>query len=181
MALSEKKLVRISKKYYRSIYELAFAKTRKKEDSLDIAQETFLVLLEKADELNEHNIGSWLCCVCLNKVKEYRRVIAAEEQYIERNEELENIPAPELSELMSEDVDLFNSIQKRILSLLTSDEQRVFVELFIEQKDISLFAEENNITLAAAKTRKSRLKKKAMNLYKAGRFLLLVLSFKYFF
>lgn len=169
------------KQYYPDVYKYAFAKTRNKEAALDLTQDTFLTFLQKAPGLEGSKILSWLICVCANKVKEYFRTQNREKNYVSI-EEIENIPAAENATDDGFDyITAFNEVQKRILALLTPEEQKEFIDLFIKKKDIRIFAEENDISENAANVRKSRLKKKAKQLYKNTYFLFIVLYFKIFY
>lgn len=179
MSISKKKMKMIAERYYTDVYKFAFARTRDKEIALELAQETFITFIEKQEKLNDDNICAWLICVCDNKIKEYFRKQKTEKSFVSI-EEISDLPSISDFETLPETDDMFSVVQKRILALLTPEEQKAFIELFLKKKDVKIFAEENGISESAANTRKSRLKKKAKKLYKDTYFLFLVVSFKIF-
>lgn len=178
--MTESEIKTAAEQYYPDVYRFAFAKTRNKEAALDLTQETFLTFLQKAQGLEDDKISAWLICVCANKCKEYFRAKKKELNYVSIEEigDLSDEDTPE--ETATDPEELFNAVQKKILTLLTPAEQKEFIELFIQKKEIRIFAEENNISENAANVRKSRLKKKVKQLYKNTCFLFLVLYFKIF-
>lgn len=182
MSLSKKEVKRITELYYADVYKFAFAKMREKEAALEITQETFVVFFEKSEKLKDEEIKKWLICVCANKVKEYFRKQNSARNYVSISD-AEDMPyydrydAAETAFADGDDRDVFDEVQRRILALLTPEEQRVFVELFFAKKDIKIFAEEENISENAAAARKSRLKSKVKRLYKDTYFLLFVILF----
>lgn len=180
LSISKKEAKEIAELYHNNIYKFAFAKTRDRETALDLTQETFLCFIEKSPQLEKEKILSWLTCVCANKIKELFRE-QTEKQKTVSLDDIENIcePDPALDAVEEQGI-CFNEVQKRILSLLTPEEQSIFIELFINRTDIKIFAEENNISETAANARKSRLKKKAKSLYRNTYFFVLVISFKFF-
>lgn len=179
MPIPAENVKKLADLYYTDIYKFACAKTRNKDIALEITQQTFLTFIEKAPALNDDKILPWLICVCANKVKESIRKESAEKMFVSLDE-IGEIAAPDIFDAITEDVNMFNEVQQKILAILTPEEQKAFIALFIKKKDIRIFAEENGISENVASTRKSRLKKKALALYKNTYFMLLVICFKLF-
>lgn len=179
MALTDKQAELLMKQLYEKMYMFACARCRNREVALDITQEALLVFWKKRRSIEYDDSVRWLYRTTWNKINEYLRKNGVEKNFVSLDSA--NLSYTEnFSDITDESDEMFTEVQKRILGLLTDEERRVFIALFIQKKDISLFAEEEGISYNAASERKSRLKKKAKQLYKDTYFLLLVLSFKYF-
>ena len=158
MSMSEE---RIAEKYYPDIYKFCCAKCRNENVAQDITQETFLLFINKFDELTDINIRSWLLSVANNKLREYFRKSQIENTFVcVDNVEISTFDSYEYDKI---DVDeLFDDVQKKILNILNDKEKELFIKLYIEKENIDLIAKELDITYGNLRTRKSRLKNKTM-------------------
>lgn len=182
MALKKHDVNKVTDLYYEDVYKFVCSKCRDKETALEITQDTFLLFCQKKDKLVNKNIRAWLLSVAWNKCNEYFRKNKKELNYVPIEDVEDKIFVTEEYAITEEQfIDSLDEVQKRILDLLTDEEKRLFIALFINKKDIKLFAWEENISESAALMRKSRLKKKALKLYKDTYFLWLVIVFKIFY
>ena len=112
---------RIAEKYYPDIYKFCCAKCRNENVAQDITQETFLLFINKFDELTDINIRSWLLSVANNKLREYFRKSQIENTFVcVDNVEISTFDSYEYDKI---DVDeLFDDVQKKILNILNDKE-----------------------------------------------------------
>ena len=170
---------RIAEKYYPDIYKFCCAKCRNENVAQDITQETFLLFINKFDELTDINIRSWLLSDANNKLREYFRKSQIENTFVcVDNVEISTFDSYEYDKI---DVDeLFDDVQKKILNILNDKEKELFIKLYIEKENIDLIAKELDITYGNLRTRKSRLKKKIKGSLGHLYFFIFVFSFKIF-
>lgn len=170
---------RIAEEYYSDVYKFCCAKCRNEDVAKDITQETFLLLVNKIDELSDSNIRSWLLTVANNKLHEYFRKSQIENSFVSIDDV--EISAFDSYEHDKIDVDkIFDDVQKRILNILNDKEKELFIKLYIEKKNVNLVAEELNISYDNLRTRKSRLKRKVKGSIGHLYFFILVFIFKIF-
>ena len=170
---------RIAEKYYPDIYKFCCAKCRNESVAQDITQETFLLFINKFDELTDINIRSWLLSVANNKLREYFRKSQIENTFVcVDNVEISTFDSYEYDKI---DVDeIFDDVQKKILHILNDKEKELFIKLYIEKKNVDLITKEMDITYENLRTRKSRLKKKVKGSLGHLYFFVFVFSFKFF-
>lgn len=170
---------RIAEKYYPDVYKFCCAKCRNEDVAQDITQETFLLLIDKIDELSDTNIRSWLLSVANNKLREYFREKQIENDFVSVDDV--EIPAFDRYEHNEVDVDeIFDDVQKKILGILNNKEKELFIKLYIEKKNVNLVTKEMNISYENLRTRKSRLKRKVKKSIGHLYFFMFVFSFKIF-
>ena len=168
----------IAEKYYPDIYKFCCAKCRNEDVAQDITQETFLLLVNKIDELTDINIRSWLLCVANNKLHEEFRSSQIENGFVCSDVE---IPMFDRYEQGKADIDeIFDDVQKKILNILNDKEKELFIKLYIEKKSINLITKELDITYDNLRARKSRLKRKVKKSIGHLYFFALVFIFKIF-
>lgn len=65
----------IFEQHWKMVFDIAYRKTGRKQEALDIVQEIFAMLWEKRDQLKIHgDIGPWLAGTAKNKVIDWYRV-----------------------------------------------------------------------------------------------------------
>lgn len=169
----------ITEKYYSDVYKFCCSRCRNADAAQYITQDTFLLFVDKFDELTEKNIRSWLFTVANNKLHDYFR-----EQKIENNFVcVDDVKIPSFDDYENENIDIdaiFDDVQKKILNLLNDKERDIFIKLYIEKKSPDLIVNELNITYENYRTRKSRLQRKVKNSIGHLYFFALVCSFKIF-
>lgn len=168
----------IAEKYYPDIYKFCCAKCRNADAAQDITQETFLLFVNKAGELTDDNIRSWLLTAANNKLCEYFRKNQIEDGFVSIDEV--DIPVFDSYEHDKAEVVTFDDIQRKILNVLNDSERELFIKLYIEKKSVNLLSEEMDISYDNLRTRKSRLKKKIKRSVGHIYFFILVFSFKFF-
>lgn len=168
----------IAEKYYPDVYTFCCARCRDEDLAQDITQETFLLLINKADELTDINIRSWLLSVANNKLCAYFRKNKAENNFVSVYDV--EIPISDVYEEVDTDI-VFDEVQKKILNMLKGKERELFIKLYIEKKSVSLITKEMDITYENLRTRKSRLKSKVKKSVGHLYFFILVFSFKIFY
>lgn len=169
----------IAEKYYPDIYKFCCAKCRNEDVAQDITQETFLLLVNKIDELTDINIRSWLLCVANNKLHEYFRSSQIENGFVCIDDV--EIPTFDRYEQGKADIDeIFDDVQKKILNILNDREKELFIKLYIEKKSVNLITKELDITYDNLRARKSRLKRKVKKSIGHLYFFVLVFIFKIF-
>lgn len=171
----------IIRKYYPDIYKFCCARCRETETAMDITQETFLLFIEKKDELTDKNIRAWLLTVANNKLHDYFRKNTVEKNYVS----LDDVEIPIFDDYdLNEDGEVYefspDKVQEKILNILNDKEKELFIKLCIEKKSVSLIMEDMNLSEVNFRARKSRLKKKIKNSFSHIKLLIFVLSFKFF-
>lgn len=181
MGLSKAEIEEITNCNYDDMYKFCVSKTKDIEIASEITQETFLTFFKKADKLENINIRGWLYKTAGNQTKSY---------FKKHNLENENIPFDdceniETTESFEENISeeefeaLLTKAQRKILSVLTEDEKKVFIKLYIEKKAVRVVSEELGITENNVYVKSHRIKKKSKNVISTIDLLISVFIFKY--
>lgn len=135
MGLSKAEIEEITNRYYNDVYKFCVSRCGYKEDGADITQSVFLLFMQRADDLENKRIKSWLISVAGLKVKEYFRQKEKDCSYLRYEDCADIIDDNQENEKFIEDFErLLNDTQKRILSILTEKEKAVFIKRFIEKR-----------------------------------------------
>lgn len=146
---------KLIKEYAPSVYRVALARTGDAELAQDVAQQTFLMLLEKEPKFSyKEQLKVWLIrTACKLAASELRRFDNS------RTVPLDGIAAPSINdELTFELTDL--------LSRLPETMREVTVMFYIEDMSIRDIAKAMELTPATVKTRLSRARKAIEKVYK---------------
>lgn len=142
-------LVEYIKENQNKLYKVAYTYTRNQELALDVVQEAITKALENIDKLrNEEFVKTWFYRILINEalknIKKNKKIVEYElmenEHYLQSNEEM-----------IVENIDVYNNIQKLNDKLKTVIILRFFENLKIEE--IALITKTNTSTV------KSRLYK----------------------
>lgn len=94
---------KIYNEYFKIVYRYVLSLSRDPELSEDIAQDTFLKALKKADELEEgDNVKGWLCVIARNLYYKHYNTEKRHEEIIGENRDEDLAPDPE-SEVVKAD------------------------------------------------------------------------------
>ncbi|MDD6800018.1 MAG: sigma-70 family RNA polymerase sigma factor [Firmicutes bacterium] len=181
MGLSKAEIEEITNRHYDDIYKFCVSKTKDIDVASDITQEAFLALFKKADKLRNINIRAWLYKTAGIQIKAYFRNQKHENEQLplEDCEDMETTQG--VAETISEEEfeALLTKAQKKILSVLTEDEKKVFIKLYIEKKTVRVVSEELGITENNVYVKSHRIKKKSKKIISTVDLLIRVLAFKY--
>lgn len=139
-------------KYYDTVYKYVYREIPNRQVAEDIAQDTFLIALEKKEEFLVHPAPMlWLLRTARNKMLElYRRM---------RYWEFE--PLVEKGELAREDpLYEYKEIHLSALAILDEEEWMLFKRRYMYDDTVSELAEELGITDNNMRVRFSRIRKK---------------------
>ena len=123
---------KVVKQYYGDVYKFCCSRCRDSRIAEDITQETFLVLMQRKDELTDQNICAWLINVANNKLHEWYRQKTLETSHISL-EDLFVPPSDAFAEIDDEEeVDedkALDAVQQKILNLLNDKEKELFIKI----------------------------------------------------
>lgn len=161
--LDKETIEKIAEECYSYVYSFCYTYTiGNKVAAEDITQDVFLLLQEKAENLNDGNIKAWLISVARLKIKEHFRDV--QERYkILTYEDGMGIDADIFAVVDDYFRDSDEKIEKCkavILKSLTKSEMELYRKIYIEKKKHAVVAAEMNITENAVGVRAVRLRKK---------------------
>ena len=181
MGLSKAEIEEITNRHYDDIYKFCVSKTKDIDVASDITQEAFLAFFKKADKLENISIRAWLYKTAGIQIKAYFKNQKHENEQISLTD-CENIEsAKAFAENISEEEfeALLTKAQRKILSVLTEDEKRVFIKLYIEKKTVRVVSEELGLTENNVYVKSHRIKKKSKKIISTVDLLISILAFKY--
>ena len=128
MKISEKQFDYVYNEYAKELYNIAYGYTRNRDDSIDIMQNAYVVLLEsnKKFESNEH-IKYFLIRVTINKSLDLLKS-ASKKRVIKNNDVVVNFPETKKEELpydLSEIVNTLPEKYKTIIILHYYDDMKI--------------------------------------------------------
>lgn len=128
MKISEKQFDYVYNEYAKELYNIAYGYTRNRDDSIDIMQNTYVVLLEsnKKFESNEH-IKYFLIRVTINESLDLLKS-ASKKRVIKNNDVVVNFPETKKEELpydLSEIVNTLPEKYKTIIILHYYDDRKI--------------------------------------------------------
>lgn len=153
----------ISELYYDMVLRYCMTITENNyEDSLEIAQEVFLVFSKKMNELEDDQIKHWLLAVARKKAFEYYRHLKNEKMVYSLEDTFTD--ADEIFSTMTKfysysDADIKMTIEA-IMKMLTKNEYDLFIKKFVENKTQAEIAEEYGISISSVSSRVNRLRNK---------------------
>ncbi len=161
--ISKERISEIAEEYYDEIYSFCYSNSGCNEhDARDITQDIFLLLQEKAENLEDINIRVWLRRTAALKMKEYYRKNKKEQSYLRLDSDV--VPFDIIFRVFDEyfpitDDDIKEYI-KIIIKSLNDTETILFKKLYIEKKSYAQIAEEMGLTPSAVGSKAFRLRKK---------------------
>ena len=118
-------------KYYGYVRSLALFLSGGDTDAADeIAQETFLFLVEKWDELTRENIGGWLSSVTRNKTHEYWRERARRGKRTVVSNDAEDLEIPVTDEYFRVTDEEIEEARRQIIDSLSDEEKELLASYF---------------------------------------------------
>ncbi len=163
MALTRTEIESTANRFYDDVYKFCIARVQSIAAAEELTQEVFLLFLQKAGSLNNKNLQAWLYQVAGNKVNDYFRRLKAEACEIPLHE-AEAFAAPlsrEAPPTVPDFEALLTAAQKKILSVLSEEERKVFIKRYMEKKTVSIVCEETGGTANDVYVRSYSIKKKA--------------------
>ena len=150
--------------YYNDIFYFCFSFLNDEEDARDVTQEVFLLLGEKAKELENINIRAWLYSTAKNKIMEAYREKVIRSKHVSFDEEGHAVVDPtsadflDIPEEVSDETIL--SAKDRLISKLSPSERALYESIYEKKRTRIEVAEELNISKSAVDMRLYRLKRK---------------------
>lgn len=171
MAIDRKRAEQIVKEYYDDIYYFCCLKLQDNEEAKDVTQEVFLLFLEKIKTLEDYKLKSWLYSVAGNKIsdkyrerKKNQKIVSIDDgngsEIFNKTEYSYKIDDADFEEDKKNEYDEYDEVEKKILSILTKEEQELFFKVFVKREKKEKTAEELNITENNLYTKIYRLRKK---------------------
>lgn len=179
MLILLKRQQEIALEYYESIYSFCMAHLGDETDAKDVAQETFLTFVEKAEELDEANIRSWLFSTANFKIKEKYRDRKIQTKFVSFDENYEPMIEVDFydgeEEKSDDDID---RMKEMLLKKLSPEEYELFVEIYEKKKKYSEIGKYFGISQKNVSMRAVRLKKKILKLADFSDFVLVFVFVK---
>ena len=162
--LSQERLIELTQLYYHSIYRYCLSQIKNPHDAKDITQDVFFLLVERAPELEDINIRSWLYEVATRKLKEnYRsKMVASKLSSLDENYDIVSTEEDFVHRIEREDVDekIIQNKKEEILKSLSVEELKLYKDVHIEKKTYPTIAEAMGLKEKTVNMRSQRLKKK---------------------
>lgn len=150
--------------YYNDIFYFCFSFLNNEDDARDVTQEVFLLLGEKAKELENINIRAWLYSAAKNKIMEAYKDRVIRSRYVSLNEEGQVIADPKSADFLDFPTEVSDemifSAKDRLISKLTPEERALYESIYEKKLARSEVAKELNISEKAVGMRLFRLKRK---------------------
>lgn len=163
--LSKKEQDEIIKSSYLLVYDYCLFRLKNKEAALDVTQDTFLLLVEKAAKLKNDSMKSWLLRVAENKCNAYKRKHIREIGYLRLDEQEPDVLSRIFLKLDDRSFGVYYETYQSVLMNHLSVKEAYLCELrFIKGMSPSEVAKLLHIKEAAVNTRVSRLKKKILEI-----------------
>ena len=163
--LSKKEQDEIIKSSYLLVYDYCLFRLKNKEAALDVTQDTFLLLVEKAAKLKNDSMKSWLLRVAENKCNAYKRKHIREIGYLRLDEQEPDVLSRIFLKLDDRSFGVYYETYQSVLMNHLSVKEAYLCELrFIKGMTPSEVAKLLHINEAAVNTRVSRLKKKIIKI-----------------
>ena len=118
MKISEKQFDYVYNEYAKELYNIAYGYTRNRDDSIDIMQNAYVVLLEsnKKFESNEH-IKYFLIRVTINESLDLLKS-ASKKRVIKNNDVVVNFPETEKEELQYDLSEIVNALPEKYKTII---------------------------------------------------------------
>ncbi len=188
MLIDKNRISELFDLYYKDIYRYCLSFVRNEEDANDLAQQTFVVLINKAPKLEDVNLRQWLYSTAYYEICKFHRKKKKELQHspfrIDNNIDEDSLLS---SFCMDTEIDYLiypdsaiEEYKEKILSQLSPKEQRLYHAVFEENKSYKEVANELGISENTANVRSFRLRAKLRELLKTTITLILI-TFYYIF
>lgn len=162
--ISEERVEEIMSLHYRTVYNYCYSRLKNVADAQDVTQNVFALLIEKADELEESNIKSWLYEVAVRKLKEtkrekiiHSRLLSYSETATELINRTDFIGDVELEYINEEEI---TEIRDKLLCGLNERELKLYKAVYEDCRGRAEIADELGISENALTARICRLKNK---------------------
>ena len=118
MKISEKQFDYVYNEYAKELYNIAYGYTRNRDDSIDIMQNAYVILLEsnKKFESNEH-IKYFLIRVTINESLDLLKS-ASKKRVIKNNDVVVNFPETEKEELQYDLSEIVNALPEKYKTII---------------------------------------------------------------
>ena len=164
------------RQYYGYVRSLALFLSCKDTDAADeIAQETFLFLVEKWDELSLENIGGWLSAVTRNKTHEYLRERARRGKRTSVSSYEEDLEIPVTDEYFRVTDEEIEEARRQIIDSLSDEEKEMFVCYFGKRMTYEELMARFGTSYDSVRMKLFRLRRKIRKKAKDKNFLTLIL------
>lgn len=150
--------------YYDDIFYFCFTFLKDEDDARDVTQEVFLLLEEKAKELEDINIRAWLYSAAKNKIMETCRENVIRSKHISLDGDGHAIADPKSTDFLDDSKGVSEegilSAKEKLLSKLTPDEMALYERIYEKKLTRRDVAQELRISERAVNMRVFRLRRK---------------------
>lgn len=173
--ISENRIKEICDLYYKDVYRYCFSFVKNVDDSQDIAQDTFKLLIEKSFELQDKNIKAWLYSVALIKIKQHNTNQSANNQYISFDDKDSWLLYDEdemytIEDIISQhiyDAERIQDEKQKILNSLSESERELYEEAYVKKKKYKDIAREKGVSDKTINVQTFRLRNKVRAIVKS--------------
>ncbi len=173
--INDDRIKEICDLYYKDVYRYCFSFVKNVDDSQDITQDTFKLLIEKASELQDKNIKAWLYSVAIIKIKQYSNNKSTKIHKISFDEQNSRMLFDEeavysIEEALSQylyDSERIDTEKQKVLNLLTEKEQELYIEAYIKKKKYSEIARDKGVSDISVNVQTYRLRNKIKSIVKS--------------
>lgn len=179
--ISSERVEELTRKHYKDIYKFCCSHLRDENAAMDVTQDVFLIFINKANELEDICVRSWLYTTASKKIKEDRRNEIIRSQFYSFDDNLNsevNIPDIILDFEKVLDDDLIEITRNKIISMLTPEEKLIFDSIYEKHMKFSEIGNELGISANAVAARHYRLKNKIAKIAKSAFIVLIFVMIK---
>jgi len=139
--------------YQQRVFVMAYSMLRNKEDALDVVQETFLRLFQKAKQFKEGcNFQGWLLQIAKNLCVDYYRKNYRKRREFESPKSLDELQVAAETDPASSSAGEMKEVFFRSIDKLASRQRLVFVLRHVDELQFNEISETLNISVGTVKS-----------------------------
>lgn len=166
--ISDNRIKEICDLYYRDVYRYCFSFVKNADDSQDLTQETFKLLVEKAPTLQDDNIKAWLYSVALIKIKQHNNSRSVNIQHVSLDDgdswllydEDEIYTIEDIISKYIYDTERIQVEKQKILDSLSNYERSLYEEAYVKKRKYKEIAKEKGVSNTTINVQTFRLRNK---------------------
>ncbi len=184
MLIDETQIVNLIKEHYQIIYLYCLSYLKSEADAKDVTQDVFVLMMEKAKELNDDNLRSWLFEVASRKTKAKFRELKKYSGCVQFDDDTCDIPdcVNDVYFFDKEDElddDEILEMKDEVIDKLNPKEQKIYDYVYVQKMHYAQVGEKMGMTEKAVNVKVFRMKNKIKKLAKEALtgLILLLISF----
>ena len=139
--------------YQQRVFVMAYSMLRNKEDALDVVQETFLRLFQKAKQFKEGcNFQGWLLQIAKNLCVDYYRKNYRKRREFESPKSLDELQVAVEPNPASSSAKELRDVFFRVINKLANRQRMVFVLRHVDELQFNEISETMNISVGTVKS-----------------------------